>query len=101
MSTPKWKRQIEAKAERQIGKLSPKDRARVLRSIAELEQADNPLSIGDVEYFKGSKNPRIFKRRVWPYRLFFYVESDLIIEADVQYKGLLIITGVYYQHEGY
>jgi mRNA-degrading endonuclease RelE of RelBE toxin-antitoxin system len=101
MSTRKWKPQIEPKAQRQIKKLSPTDQARVFNSIDELSKADNPLAIGDVEYLKGSKNPKIFKRRVWPYRLFFYVKSDLIIEADVQYKGLIIITGVYYQHEGY
>jgi mRNA-degrading endonuclease RelE of RelBE toxin-antitoxin system len=100
MSHLKWFIDIDPKARRQLKKLPPKAQAGVLREINTLAAADNPLALTKVKHVEG-RQPKQYRRTAWPYRIFFRIESGVVIEANVQYKGLLIITGVYYQHEGY
>jgi mRNA-degrading endonuclease RelE of RelBE toxin-antitoxin system len=101
MSDLKWHYRLEKAAEKQLEKLSPKDRARVFASILELAQADNPPLVQGVKHVKGSKDPKEWRQRWGRWRIFFEIRPGKIIELDVEYKGELIIRNIALDHTGY
>ena len=63
MNDLKWRYRLEKKAQKQLGKLSPKDRAGVFASIVELAQTDNPPLVKGVKHHEGTSNPKEWRQR--------------------------------------
>lgn len=89
------------KAKKQFGKLSPKDQARVFRSIQELTQSENPMMTPGVKHLQGISNPKMWRQRQGDYRIIFSLEADEIVEMNLTYKGRLIIHEIAIHHMGY
>jgi mRNA-degrading endonuclease RelE of RelBE toxin-antitoxin system len=97
----KWRYILLPRAKKQFEKLSPRDQARVFRSIQELVQSENPLAIRGVKYLQGSSNPKQWRQRQGDYRIIFSVEAGEIVEMNLTYKGRLIIHEIAIHHTGY
>lgn len=78
---PKWTYEIRKKAQRQLERLSPKDRARVFRSIEELIYADNPAFVQGVKHLEGS-DPKEWRQRQGDYRIIFSLETGEIAQMS-------------------
>ena len=84
MSDLKWHYRLEKAAEKQLEKLSPKDRAGVFASIVELAQADNPPLVKGVKHHEGTSNPKEWRQRWGRWRIFFTIHAGKIVEIDVE-----------------
>jgi mRNA-degrading endonuclease RelE of RelBE toxin-antitoxin system len=102
MSVPKWQYRLERVARKQFAKLSPKDRARVLRSIEQLASADNPAYLPglDLDHVESSQ-PKQWRLRTGRWRIFYEMQPGKFIELEVEYKGWLIIHDIQLDHRGY
>lgn len=100
MSVPKWQYVFDRQADKQFRELSHKDKARVLSSIVELAEANNPAAVPGVKHLKGSK-PKQWRQRQGDYRIIFEIESGQFAEMDVEYKGRIVINSISLHHTGY
>lgn len=89
------------RAKKQFGKLSPKDQARVFRSIQELVQSENPPMTPGVKHLQGTSNPKQWRQRQGDYRIIFSLEAEEIVEMNLIYKGRLTIHEIAIHHTGY
>lgn len=100
MTDAKWIVEYSRKARKQIGELSPQDRARVRRSIRELAQADNPTAVSGVKHLQGS-NPKQWRQRQGDYRIIFELVSGTTVQMEIKFKGKILVNSVSPHHTGY
>jgi mRNA interferase RelE/StbE len=73
-----WKIELSAQADRELGKLDPQQRKRILKFLRDrLASLDNPRSIGQALH--GSKLGEFWKYRVGDYRLVCKIEDDRLL----------------------
>jgi mRNA interferase RelE/StbE len=73
-----WKIELSAQADRELGKLDPQQRKRILKFLRDrLASLDNPRSIGQALH--GSELGEFWKYRVGDYRLVCKIEDDRLL----------------------
>ena len=69
-----WNVELSESAERELGKLDPQDRKRILRFLHDrLARAENPRSLGQALH--GSRLGEFWRNRVGDYRLISKIED--------------------------
>lgn len=73
-----WKIELSAQADRELGKLDPQQRKRILKFLRDrLASLDNPRSIGQALH--GSELGEFWKYRVGDYRLICKIEDQRLL----------------------
>ena len=73
-----WKIELSAQADRELGKLDPQQRERILKFLRDrLASLDNPRSIGQALH--GSELGEFWKYRVGDYRLICKIEDQQLL----------------------
>ena len=73
-----WKIELSAQVDRELSKLDPQQRKRILKFLRErLAPLDNPRSIGHA--LQGSKLGEFWKYRVGDYRLICQIEDKQLL----------------------
>ena len=73
-----WKIELSAQVDRELGKLDPQQRKRILKFLHErVAQLDNPRSIGQALH--GSRLGEFWKYRAGDYRLICKIEDDRLV----------------------
>jgi mRNA interferase RelE/StbE len=73
-----WKIELSAQADRELGKLDPEQRKRILKFLRDrLASLDNPRSIGQALH--GSELGEFWKYRVGDCRLVCKIEDDRLL----------------------
>jgi len=73
-----WKIELSAQVDRELGKLDPQHRKRILKFLRErLAPLDNPRSIG--QPLHGSRLGEFWKYRVGDYRLVCKIEDNRLL----------------------
>lgn len=73
-----WKIELSVQADRELGKLDPQQRKRILKFLRDrLAPLDNPRSIGQALH--GSELGEFWKYRVGDYRLICKIEDDRLL----------------------
>ena len=73
-----WKIELSAQADRELGKLDPQQRKRILKFLRDrLASLDNPRSIGQALH--GSELGEFWKYRVGDYRLICKIEDQQLL----------------------
>lgn len=73
-----WKIELSAQADRELGKLDPQQRKRLLKFLRDrLASLDNPRSIGQALH--GSELGEFWKYRVGDYRLICKIEDQRLL----------------------
>ena len=73
-----WKIELSAQADRELGKLDPQQRKRILKFLRDrLASLDNPRSIGQALH--GSELGEFWKYRIGDYRLICKIEDQRLL----------------------
>lgn len=72
-----WRVELSESADRELGKLDPQHRKRILKFLQRVSKLDDPRSLG--EAWRGSRFGEFWKYRVGDYRLI----SKIVDEAFV------------------
>ncbi len=73
-----WNVELSESADRELGKLDPRDRKRILRFLYErLARLENPRGLG--EALHGSRLGEFWRYRVGDYRLISKIEDDRLV----------------------
>ena len=73
-----WNVELSESADRELGKLDPQDRKRILRFLHDrVARLDDPRSLG--EALHGSRLGEFWKYRVGDYRLISKIEDDRLV----------------------
>jgi mRNA interferase RelE/StbE len=73
-----WKVELSAEADREITRLDPQHRRRILKFLHErVANLDDPRSIGQALH--GSRLGEFWKYRVGPFRLICKIEDDRLV----------------------
>jgi mRNA interferase RelE/StbE len=73
-----WKIELSAQADRELGKLDPQQRKRILKFLRDrLASLDNPRSIGQALH--GSELGEFWKYRAGDYRLICKIEDQQLL----------------------
>ncbi len=73
-----WNVELSESADRELGKLDPQNRKRILRFLHErVAKLDDPRSLG--EALHGSRLGEFWKYRVGDYRLISKIEDDRLV----------------------
>lgn len=84
-----------------LDSLPSKDRQLVFKSLKELFESDNPVSVSGVRKLVEKKYDGKWRTRAGKYRIIFSIKDGTLIVHNSTYKGVITIHEVFLRNDGY